>query len=188
MVPMMMAPVVVMPPVMVAPVAEVTDAPRPVMGPDHPAAAVRVIVVGVVVVVVGRPDKEAPVKTMMPEREPAVTNAAGENMSPRRQSSVKGRACAEPAMKYGASTAVKRRGTAVRHRTSAAVKRRAPAMECRTAAAVEATTTMPAAAAMTATTAMASDFSRKCASSGFRRGQRASTWQRQRVGAMRGGR
>src|SRR5438309_954734 len=100
---MVMAPVVVVPPVVMpsiivmAPVAEMTDTPRPVMGQDHPAAAVRVRVIVGVVAVVGRSDKEAPVKTMMPERDAAVANAAVKSMNARRHCTVKGRSCAESA-------------------------------------------------------------------------------------------
>ena len=70
MVPVVMTPpVVVMAPViMVTPVAIVTDPPRSVIGPDHPAAAVGIII-GVVVVGVVRPVEEAPVKVMV-VREP----------------------------------------------------------------------------------------------------------------------
>jgi hypothetical protein len=120
-----------------------------------------------------------------------VTNAAVESLDPRRQSGMKGWARAEPAVKYGAATAAKRRAAAVKHRT-AAVERRTPAAMKAATTAVEATAAVEAATmaatAMTATTAMASDFSRNCTSSGLRCGQRASTWQRQRVGAMRSGR
>jgi hypothetical protein len=109
-------------------------------------------------------------KTMMPEREPAATNAAMENLDPRRRSGTKGRARAEPAMKYRAATPVKRRAPAMKRRTSAAMKRRASAMEATTTSVETAT-----AATMTPTT-MASDFSRKCPRSSFRCGQRTSTW------------
>jgi hypothetical protein len=120
-------------------------------------------------------------KTMMPEREPAVTNAAVKTLDPRRQSGTKGRARAEPAMKYRAATTAKRRAPAMKRRTSAAVKRRAAAtMEATTTAVETATTAVETATAtaatMTPTTAMASDFSRKCARSGFRCGQRTSAW------------
>jgi hypothetical protein len=57
------------------PMAVVTDAARTVIGPDDPAAAVRVIIVGRRIV-------EVPVKAMVPEREPAVAKAAvAENMT-----------------------------------------------------------------------------------------------------------
>lgn len=70
-------PVAVMPmvmaPIMVAPVTIVTDAPRAVMGPDHPAAVIRAIIG---IIVVGRRVIEVPVKTVMPECEPAVAESA----------------------------------------------------------------------------------------------------------------
>lgn len=63
----------VMAPIMVAPVTIVTDAPRAVMGPDHPAAVIRAIIG---IIVVGRRIIEVPVKAVMPERKPAVSEAA----------------------------------------------------------------------------------------------------------------
>ena len=52
------------PPMMVTPVAEVTDAAWTVMGPDHGAAAVGVVIGIVVVIGVGRSVEEPPMKVM----------------------------------------------------------------------------------------------------------------------------
>lgn len=62
-----MMPVMVMAPVVVVvpPVAIVTDATRAVVGPDHPAAAVRVIIGVVIIRIVGRSIEETPVKVMV---------------------------------------------------------------------------------------------------------------------------
>jgi hypothetical protein len=117
------------------PVAEVTDAARTVIGPDDPAAVVRVVIIGRPIV----PIEEVPVKMMMPEGEAAVAKAtAVENMT---------------AAKAAAMESATSETAAVKGRTSvktATVK--AAAMETATAA-VETTATMATAAAMTATTA-----------------------------------
>jgi hypothetical protein len=65
-----MMPVMVAPPVVVmAPVAPVTDAPRAVIGPDHPAPAIRIIIGVVIIRIVGRSVEETPVKATV-VREP----------------------------------------------------------------------------------------------------------------------
>lgn len=53
-----------MTPMMVTPVAEMTDAAWTVMSPDHGAAAVRVVIGIVVVIGVGRSIEEPPMKVM----------------------------------------------------------------------------------------------------------------------------
>jgi hypothetical protein len=81
---------VVMAPVVVAPVAMVTDAPRAIIGPDDPAVTVRVIIVGRRIV-------EVLVKAVVvvPEREAAVVKAATmENMSGSNPGATKHRATA----------------------------------------------------------------------------------------------
>jgi hypothetical protein len=79
MMPMVMTPpvVVTVPAVMVAPV---TDAARTVVGPDHPAAAVRIIIGVVVIRIIGSSVEEAPVQVMV-VREPhaAMAEAAVED-------------------------------------------------------------------------------------------------------------
>src|ERR1700674_285100 len=71
-----MMPAVVVTPVVVAPMAIVTDAPRSVMGPDDRAAAVGVIIRVIIIIgVVRRSIEEMPVKAVVPERESAVANA-----------------------------------------------------------------------------------------------------------------
>ena len=91
-----MMPAVVVTPVMVAPVAIVADAPRSVMSQDDTAAAVRVVIRVIVVVgVVGRSNKETPVKAMVPERDAAVSNGT---------TAEHGRASNPAALKYGATT------------------------------------------------------------------------------------
>jgi hypothetical protein len=164
----------------VAPVAEVADAPPAVIGPDHPAAA-RVIIVGVVVVIVGRPDEEAAVKAMVSEPEPAVANAAAENMSCTKRPAMERWSGAEPAVDCGPTTS-----------DGSAMKRRAAAMECAASAAVEGSTSVTAAATMAttavATATVAGDFDGRCAGSSFRRRQRARINQRQSFGTMRSGR
>lgn len=171
----------------VAPVAEVADAPPAVIGPDHPAAA-RVIIVGVVVVIVGRTDEEAAVKAMVSEPEPAVANAAAENMSCTKRPAMERWSGAEPAVDCGRTTS-----------DGSAMKRRAAAMECAASAAVEGSTSVTAAATMastavttatsvTATATVAGDIDGRCAGSSFRRRQRARINQRQSFGTMRSGR
>lgn len=68
MMPMVMAPVVVVPR------AKAANLARAVIGPDHTAVAVRVVIIGRRII-------EVPVKAVVAEREPAVTKAAAaENM------------------------------------------------------------------------------------------------------------
>jgi hypothetical protein len=67
-------PMVVMAPAVVVPVAEVANAARAVMGPDHPAGAVRVVRG---VVIVRRTIDEMPAEMLVvPEREAAMAKAA----------------------------------------------------------------------------------------------------------------
>src|ERR1700736_236006 len=87
------------------PVAVVTDAARTVIGPDDPAAPVRVIVR---VIIIGRPIEEVPVKVVpvMPEREPAVAKAATmENMTAAKPAAMEHRTATSEAaaMEYGAT-------------------------------------------------------------------------------------
>jgi len=56
-----------------APVAEVTDAPRAVIGRHEVAAAVRVVIGVIVVVRIIRPVEEVPVVKVVPLREPGAT-------------------------------------------------------------------------------------------------------------------
>ena len=103
---------------MMTPVAIVTDAPRTVIGPDHPAAAVGIII-GVVVIGVIRPVEEAPVKVMV-VREPIA--AAVEDRNGTKPAAMEyGAAAAEGAtMKYRAATAVKAAATTVETTSAAA--------------------------------------------------------------------
>jgi hypothetical protein len=75
-----MMPMVVMAPGVVVPVAEVANAAQAVIGPDHPADAVRVVRG---VVIIGRPIDEMPAEMVVaPEREAAMAKAAAvEDMS-----------------------------------------------------------------------------------------------------------
>src|SRR3984893_8058139 len=151
------------------PVAVVTDATRTVIGPDDPAAAVRVIIVRVIII----GPIEVPVKAVVPEREPAVAKpAAAENMTG-----------AKPAaLKHGAaaSEAAAMKGRTATAETSAAMKSRAAAME-----AAASTTAMETSAATMAATAMpAADFGRLPLGSIFRRGHSARVDQRQRLRAL----
>lgn len=192
MMPVVMMPVVVMAPVVVVPpVAIVTDATRAVIGPDHPAATVRVIigVIVVVRVVIGRAIEEAPV--VMAKREPSVVKATAEDMSRSKPAAVEDRTAAKPAaMEYGAAgseaATVKRRATAAVKHSGATVKASA-AVEA--SASVEAAT--PTTAVETTSTAMATaaaDFGRQRAGDGFRRRSNARIDQRQRLRALRDGR
>jgi hypothetical protein len=85
--------------VVMAPVAMVTDAPRAIMGPDHPAA-VRIIIVGRRIV-------DVPVKAVVPEREPVVAKAATvENMTAAKPAAVKGSTAASMAATMEAAATV----------------------------------------------------------------------------------
>src|SRR5260370_10864518 len=107
MMPVMVMPVVVMTPVVVAmPVAIVADPARAIIGPDHPAAMVRIIIR---IVVIGR--VEVPVKAMVPKPEPTVAEAAAvENMAAVKAATVenmsgaKSTAMETPAVKRRTST------------------------------------------------------------------------------------
>jgi hypothetical protein len=158
-----------MPMVMVAPRAIVADAARAVMGQDHPAAAVRIIIGVIVIRVIGRAIEEAPVKVVVVrEAIAAVAKAAGTIAA-----AVEDWSGAKPAaMEYGAG-AVK----------AAAVK---------TSAAMEATTAVEASAATAVRTASTSamstsDFHRQPAGGSFRRGRSARIDRRERFGALRNG-
>lgn len=165
-----MAPVVVM----VAPVAEVTDAPRTEVGPDHRAAAMRVIIGIIIIRVVGRPVEETPVK-MMVVCEPGAAIAIAAAVEDRTGAKA-------AAMEYGAATV---EAAAVKRRTTAAVKT-AAAME-----AASATTAVKAAATSTtvaSATAMSTvDIGRQSVGGKFRRGRGARIDQRQRLRALRNG-
>jgi hypothetical protein len=98
-----MMPMMVMAPVMVVPVAEVTDAARAIMGPDHPANAVRVVIRGVVII--GRPIDEMPAEmVVVPEGEAAMAKAAAVEH---------GSGAIPAAMEYGAAASVKTATAAV---------------------------------------------------------------------------
>jgi hypothetical protein len=171
MMPVMVMPVVVMTPVVVPmPVAIVADPARAIIGPDHPAAVVRIIIR---VVVIGR--VEVPMKAVVPKREPAVAEAAAvENTA----------AVKAAAMEHGPTAvetaAVKRRASAME---AAAVKSTSPATMPPTAMT---TTTAMAATAMTTTTA-AADFGRQPVGGMCHRRRRARIDQRQRFRALVGG-
>jgi hypothetical protein len=146
-------------PVMVVPIVVVivADPARTVIGPDHPAAVVRVIRR---VVVIRR--VEVPVKAMVPKREPAVAEAATvENMSG-----------AKPA-------AVKRRTSTME---AAAAVKTAATMASPTAMTTAAMTT----AAMASTTMTAADFGRQPVGGMCRCRRRGRTDQRQRFCALVG--
>jgi hypothetical protein len=116
---------------------------------------------------------------MVPEREPAVTNAAAENMSCTKRPAMERRSGVDPAVECGPATS-----------DCSAMKRRPATMEC-AAATVEAATSVTTAttvAAAVATPTMTGDFDCRPAGSSFRRRQRARTNQRQSFGTMRSGR
>jgi hypothetical protein len=138
MMPVMVVPVMVVTPVVMAmPVAIVANPAQAVVSSDHPAAVVRGIIIRVVVI----GPVEVPVKAMVPKREPAVAEAAPvENM----------RGAKSPAMEGGATAvetaAVKRRTSTMEATASAAVKSASPtAMTAATMTTTAATTTMTAA-------------------------------------------
>lgn len=170
---------------MMTPVAIVTDAPRTVIGPDHPAAAVGIII-GVVVIGVIRPVEEAPVKVMV-VREP---NAAEPGATKAMASAMEDRTAANPAaVEYGAAGS---QTATMEHRAAAAVERCGPTMKAasamETTATVEAATAVKAAATTVETTSAAAtavsttaDFSCQPAGGGFRRRCRARIDQRQRL-------
>ena len=109
---MVMAPVIV-----VAPVAEVTDAARAVIGPDHPAAAVRVIIGIIIVRVVGRSIEEAPLKVMVTRESIAAVAKSAVAIA----ATVDDRAGSEAAIvKHWTTAAMKHRGATVK--TSAAME------------------------------------------------------------------
>jgi hypothetical protein len=191
MVPVVMTPpVVVMAPViMVTPVAIVTDAPRTVIGPDHPAAAVGIII-GVVVIGVVRAVEETPVKVMAVCEPNAAEPGATEAMA----SAVEDRTAAKPAaVEYGTAGS---QAATMKHRAAAAVKHRAATMKAasamETTSTVEAATAVKAAATSTtvettpSATAMSTtaDFGCKSAGGGFRGRCRARIDQRQRLRAL----
>lgn len=88
-----MMPAVVVPVVVVAPVAIVTEAARTIIGPDNTAAGIRIVrrVIIIVIIRVGRAVEEAPMEAMMTERKPAVVKAPMENMRPSKSATVEGR-------------------------------------------------------------------------------------------------
>jgi hypothetical protein len=110
---------------------------------------------------------------MVPEREPAVANAAAENMSCTKRPAMERRSGA--AVECGPATS-----------DCSAMKRPPATMEC-AAATVEAATSVTTATTV-ATPTMTGDFDCRPAGSSFRRLQRARTNQRQSFGTMRGGR
>ena len=167
-----------MPMVVVAPRAIVADVARAVMGQDHPAAAIRIIIGVIVIRVIGRAIKEAPVKVMV-VREPiaAVAKAAGTIAA-----AVEDPSGAKPAaMEYGAAAV-----EAADVKTSAAMET-TTAVEASTSAAT-AVRTASTTSSMTTTSAMSTaDFSRQPVGGKFRRGDSARIDQRERLGALRNG-
>jgi hypothetical protein len=156
-----MMPVMVTPVMMVMPVAIVADPAQAIIGPDQPAAVVRIIIR---VVVIRR--VEVPMKAVVPKRKPAVAEAAPvENMSGAK------------------SAAVEHGATAVE---TAAVKRRTSTME--TAATVKTASTVASPTAMTTTAmaATAADFGRQPVGAVCRGRRRGRTDQRQRFCALAG--
>ena len=168
-----------MPVVVVTPVTEVTDAPRTVVGPDHRAAAVRVIIGIIIVRVVGRSIEEAPVKVMV-VGEP-VAAVAGAAMA--KAAAVEDRTGAKrAAMEYGAAAV---EAATVKRRAAAAVKHGAPTVK--TAAAVEAAATSTTVATATANATAVSttaDFGRQSVGGKFRRRCSARIDQRHRLRAL----
>ena len=143
-------------PVVVMPVAIVADPARAIIGPDHPAAMVRIIIR---VVVIGR--VEVPVKAMVPKPEPTVAEAAAvENMA---------------AVK--AATVENMRGAKSAAMETAAVKRRTSTMEA-AATVASATAMTTATVTTTAMTAAAADFGRQPVGGVCHRRRRARTDQR----------
>ena len=150
----MMVPVVV-------PMAIVADAARAVMGQDHPAATVRIIIGVIVIRVIGRAIEEAPVKVMVVRKSIAAIAKAAVSMA----AAMEDRSGAKPAaMEYGATTV-----------EAAAVK---------TSAAMETATAVEASATSTMSTA---DFGRQPVGAKFRRGDSTRIDQRERFGAWRNG-
>lgn len=191
-------PVVVMAPVeVVAPMPIVADAARAVMGQDHPAAVVRIIIGVIVIRVIGRTVEDAPVKVVVGEPV-AARPIAGAKTAVAIAAAVEDRTGAKSAaMEYGAAAA---QGATVKHRTTAAVKCGTAAMESSTAmetsTAVEASTATETSTAgeasstveATSTAATTDDFGRQSVGSGFRRGHGARIDQRERLSALRDGR
>lgn len=185
-------PVVVMAPVeVVAPMPIVADAARAVMGQDHPAAVVRIIIGVIVIRVIGRTVEDAPVKVVVGEPV-AARPIAGAKTAVAIAAAVEDRTGAKSAaMEYGAAAA---QGATVKHRTTAAVKCGTAAME--TSTAVEASTATETSTAgeasstveATSTAATTDDFGRQSVGSGFRRGRSARIDQRERLSALRDGR
>lgn len=181
-------PVVVMAPVeVVAPMPIVADAARAVMGQDHPAAVVRIIIGVIVIRVIGRTVEDAPVKVVVGE-----PVAAGAKTAVAIAAAVEDRTGAKSAaMEYGAAAA---QGATVKHRTTAAVKCGTAAMESSTAmetsTATETSTAGEASSTVeaTSTAATTDDFGRQSVGSGFRRGRSARIDQRERLSALRDGR
>jgi len=159
----MMAPVV-------APMAIVADAARAVMGQDHPAATVRIIIGVIVIRVIGRAIEEAPVKVMVVRKSIAAIAKAAVSMA----AAMEDRSGAKPAaMEYGATTV-----------EAAAVKTSA-AME--TATAVEASATSTAVETSSTSAMSTADFGRQPVGAKFRRGDSTRIDQRERFGALRNG-
>jgi len=172
-------PVVVVPPVvvMVTPVTEVTDAPRTVVGPDHRAAAVRVIIGIIIVRVVGRAIEEAPVKVMV-VGEP-VAAVAGAAIA--KAAAVEDRTGAKRAAMEDGAAAVE--AATMKRRAAAAVKHGAPTVK--TAAAVEAAAASTTVASATATAvSTTADFGRQSVGGKFRRRRSARIDQRHRLRAL----
>ena len=169
-------PAVVVTPVVMAPMAIVTDASRSVSGPDGVAAAVGVIIR--VIIIVRRAIEETPVKAVVPERDPVVAKATTAEHMPGSKPA---------AMEYGAAAS---ETAAVNGRAATAVVTASPA-KMATAAADMATATAAAdmatatTAATTAAAAMAAtDFGRQSFRRKFSRGHGARIDQRQRLCAL----
>ena len=154
MMPMVMAPVVVVPR------AKAANLARAVIGPDHTAVAVRVVIIGRRIV-------EVPVNAVVAEREPAVTKAAAaENM----------RGSKPAAMEHGATAS-----ECAAMKDCPAPMGGAEANSAMATMAAKASSTTVAAKAAMATTA---DVGRQSARGGFRRGRSTRIDQRQRFRAL----
>src|SRR5437764_43257 len=165
--------VVMTPPVM-TPVPEVTDAARPIIGPDHPAAPVRVVIGVVVIRVVRRSNEEPPVK-VMPVREPNASAVEYRAGTKRATIDTKAATGNSPGMNHAPATwepaAMEGRAAAMEGR-AAAVKGRATTVEAAHASTAAAMTTATTAAAAVTTAATATsattDFGDQRAGCGFR--------------------
>jgi len=153
-------------PVMVTPVPEMADAAWTVMGPDHGAAAVRVVIGIVVVIGVGRSVEEPPMKVM-----PVMESDAA---------AVEGHAPVKRAARNCSAT-----GSNAAGMKRAAAWSDAAAVEAATAAMTAATTSTAVASAATATaTVTATHFDDRRAGSCARDRRSAGIDQRHRLSVL----